>query len=414
MSAAPSRPGPSRRRRVIGAVAAVLVIPLLTTYAASAGTGAALPVDSGVRIVPQPPPTDSARAAAPVGAAESVPEVILPLPERVPSKVQPLEAAATAAPPSGARVVSMHWLDPHMVDLVIESGAMGDRVPVRLLLPRDWYSQPAAQFPTLYLMPGYGEPEGYGSWTVFTDAQQFFRGKNAIVALPSAGDAGYFSDWWNYGDGGSPGWETFHTVELPQILEQGWRANDRRAVAGLSMGGYGAMAYAARNPGFYQAAASYSGLLHTTMPGVDRVTLYTVAQQDLDPYALWGDPQLQAGIWAEHDPWVQAEKLEGTALYVSAAVGMRGEHDDGDLVDRVVGTLEAEDETEYTEVTVLASSLETVAYVTSQSFVERLDLLGIPVTTSFQQEGTHSWGYWQEELHRSWPLLAGGLGLPPS
>ena len=34
-----------------------------------------------------------------------------------------------------------------------------------------------------------------------------------------------------------------------------------RAIAGLSMGGYGALSYAARHPGTFAAAASFSGAL---------------------------------------------------------------------------------------------------------------------------------------------------------
>jgi hypothetical protein len=58
-----------------------------------------------------------------------------------------------------------------------------------------------------------------------------------------------------------PGWETFHLTELRQILERGLGAGGQRAIAGLSMGGFGAMSYAGRRPDLFRAAAAFSGVL---------------------------------------------------------------------------------------------------------------------------------------------------------
>ncbi|MCA1676510.1 MAG: esterase, partial [Actinobacteria bacterium] len=287
-----------RRRRVLAAAAVAAVAPLVVAYGASAAPFAQS-IDPGVRAIDMTPRADVDPDDSPVpvdvpglgdagGAAGLVPD-------QVPTDVQPFEEPSQGTAPSGARIVGVQQVDPQTVDIMIDSPAMGTEVPIRLLLPRDYRAQPDRKFPALYLLPGYGDPADYRAWYEYTDVEQFLADKNVLVALPSGGDAGFFSNWWNYGAGGTPGWETFHTVELREALERDWRVNDRRAVAGLSMGGFGAMSYAARNPGLYDAAASYSGYLHTTLPGVDRVAQYTIAEQGLDPYALWGDPVLQAG-----------------------------------------------------------------------------------------------------------------------
>ena len=57
-----------------------------------------------------------------------------------------------------------------------------------------------------------------------------------IIAMPEAGAVGFYSDWVT-----GPKWETFHTVELPGLLAAEYRASDRAAIAGLSMGGLGAL-----------------------------------------------------------------------------------------------------------------------------------------------------------------------------
>ncbi len=46
--------------------------------------------------------------------------------------------------------------------------------------------------------------------------------------------------------------------ELRRLLESDWGAGSRRVVAGPSMGGQGALLYAARHPGMFRATAAYS------------------------------------------------------------------------------------------------------------------------------------------------------------
>jgi S-formylglutathione hydrolase FrmB len=49
-----------------------------------------------------------------------------------------------------------------------------------------------------------------------------------------------FSAWWNFGLSSKPDWETFHVTEVRQILDRGYRAGTQRAIAGISIGGFGA------------------------------------------------------------------------------------------------------------------------------------------------------------------------------
>ncbi|MDJ0106886.1 esterase family protein, partial [Rhodococcus erythropolis] len=46
----------------------------------------------------------------------------------------------------------------------------------------------------------------------------------------------------------------------------------------------------------------------------------------------------------------------------------------------------------------------------TQRLAERLDSLGIPATYDFRATGTHSWGYWQDDLHNSWSMIAESIG----
>ena len=103
-----------------------------------------------------------------------------------------------------------------------------------------------------------------------------------IVAMAEAGWDGWYSDWWNGGEGGPPMWETFHLSEVRELLERNWQAGDDRAVAGVSMGGFGAMSDAARHPELFQGADSFSGAL----PPVDR-GLHGALPMPLEAFDGW-------------------------------------------------------------------------------------------------------------------------------
>jgi diacylglycerol O-acyltransferase / trehalose O-mycolyltransferase len=215
-----------------------------------------------------------------------------------------------------------------------------------------------------------------------------------LVVMPEAGQVGFYSDWRTPGRGGSSRWETFHLTELRQLLERDWRAGNRRVVAGLSMGGLGAMAYAACHPGMFAAAASYSGLLHTRYQG-DPVPGPQVIQGLLrqfgeDADALRGDPRRQGEVWAEHNPYDLASRLRGIRLFVSFGNGQPGPLDTPAVSEE-------------------AGRAEGSLYPQNVAFVERLRQFGIPVRSDDYGPGTHDWPCWERELHRSLPMLLDAL-----
>ena len=87
-------------------------------------------------------------------------------------------------------------------------------------------------------------------------------GQPLIVVMPDGGRGGWYSNWHNGGRGGPPAWESYHIGQLIPLVDRRFRtvaARRGRAIAGLSMGGFGAFSYAARHPDLFTAAASFSG-----------------------------------------------------------------------------------------------------------------------------------------------------------
>jgi diacylglycerol O-acyltransferase/trehalose O-mycolyltransferase len=298
-------------------------------------------------------------------------------------------AGTTARPgsrPTGVaqlQIVATTVLSARMRDLTVASPALGGTVKVRLLLPVHYLARPGSRWPVLYLL--HGCCDTYRSWTRSTDVEALTAHSDVLVVMPDGGKAGFYSDWLT-----GPRWETFHLVELRRILQRDYRAGPVMAVAGASMGGLGALAYAAGHPGLFRAAASFSGIVDTRLtPQESMRYVDLVRSQGEDPSRLWGDPRDDFAVWAAHNPYDLAPRLRGTRLFVAVGTGQPGPLDPA-------GTA--------------ASTIETSLAAENAAFAGRLRALKIPAQLDFYGPGTHDWPYWQRDLHQAWPLLQDALG----
>jgi putative tributyrin esterase len=110
--------------------------------------------------------------------------------------------------------------------------------------------------PTLYLLHGLSDDDTI--WLRHTSIERYVAPLGLAVVMPQAHRSFYADE-----HQGSRYW-TFLSAELPELVGSFFRLSDRREdtyVAGLSMGGYGALKWALRQPGRFAAAASLSGAL---------------------------------------------------------------------------------------------------------------------------------------------------------
>jgi diacylglycerol O-acyltransferase/trehalose O-mycolyltransferase len=274
-------------------------------------------------------------------------------------------------------------------DLLVRSPSLPSPVTVRVLLPDRFEAEPERRWPVLYLL--HGCCDDYRSWTRDTDVEALTSGTDLLVVMPDGGQDGFYSDWYNDGQGGPPAWETFHLTELRELLESRYRAGDRRAIAGLSMGGFGALAYAARHPGMFRFAASFSGVVNTRSSSGQETVRQVAANAGDDPGRIWGDIGAQSRVWAEHNPYDLAERLRGVELMVTSGTGALGPLDDPDDTPQIARDIEA------------SLSPQNI------DLRERLRQLGIPATFDIGRPGTHTWPYWQRALHAAMPKLLAAL-----
>ncbi|MFH8370183.1 alpha/beta hydrolase [Streptomyces sp. NPDC018031] len=305
-----------------------------------------------------------------------------------------------------ARVVGEKWTGPRQLDLTIRSPALAGTGTVRLLTPDGWRTRrPGDRWPVLYLLPdGEGDHRGY---TRDYRIETWPELRRTLVVIPQMPFYGFYSDWWNGGAGGPPAVETFHLDEVRTILEHRYGAGPRRAVAGQSQGGYGAVKYAARRPGMFRAAASFGGFLHPLQ--YPEAVSGGAEYLSVDWRRIWGDPVRQRHVWQQNDPYYLAERLRGTRVHIAAGDGTPGALDPpGTEPDPPIPGL-ADLAPLYPDEVI--SLTEAVMGDESRTVARRLRTAGVRVTTHFYR-GTHSPPYWERELRRTLPMLLDSLHRP--
>lgn len=317
----------------------------------------------------------------------------------------PTVASADPAPgvesSTQSRLTGTEEIDDRQQTLNVYSASMDRTIPLRIITAADT-SEPR---PTLYLLNGAGGGEDRATWQAKTDVLDFFAEKNVNVVTPMEGAFSYYTDWkQDDSELGRNKWTTFLTQELPPIIDEALGTNGVNAIAGISMAGSSVLSLAQAAPDLYRSVAAYSGCATTsTDPGRFYVRAVVEARGGGDASNMWGpegDP-----MWAANDPVVNAEKLRGLQIYVSSGSGLPGPHDrlDGPGINGDVET--------YANQMILGSAIEAATNQCTHALADRLSELKIPATFDFRPVGTHAWPYWQEDLHKSWPMLGGSIGL---
>ncbi|GAB3668462.1 hypothetical protein GCM10027589_34940 [Actinocorallia lasiicapitis] len=167
--------------------------------------------------------------------------------------------AAAVGDGFGLRIVDRNEGDPRMRYYRFQTAEIGWNPAVNVLLPDD-YHWSGRTYPVLYLFHGGGpgqdfitfDREGIRAWTA---------GKRIIVVMPDGGQAGWYSNPVS-SNVGPRNWETFHIAQLLPWVEANFRTYaeyNGRAVAGFSMGGFGALKYAAKYYGHFASVSAHSG-----------------------------------------------------------------------------------------------------------------------------------------------------------
>jgi S-formylglutathione hydrolase FrmB len=297
---------------------------------------------------------------------------------------------------NGIGVLAQRALSDRLVELRVASDALVGPEGMRILLPAGYDPEVSRPYPVLYLL--HGGLGGFRDWTDAGGIEALTTGTDLIIVMPSGGTGGWYRDWHDFGRGRAPRWETFHTSQLigwvdDQLATRVDAAG--RAIAGQSMGGFGALSYAARHPGLFTAAVSFSGAVDTRFPLVRSLICVSSVAHRRPPFAINRLPLLADADWSAHNPAEIAEGLRGLHLTITTGDGRPTRW-------RRAGDPRPKDLQEH-QVRAMSFSLH-----------RRLDELGIDHTFRDMGNIGHTFDNWRRAFADELPVLLERLGAAQS
>jgi S-formylglutathione hydrolase FrmB len=239
-------------------------------------------------------------------------------------------------------------------------------LPLNLIVPDPGRMNgvPIRDRKVLYLLHGLSDDAS--AWQRYSSIETLANDYGLVVVMPSAGRSFYLDQ---------PNGQRYFTYiveELPQYLADVFDLKPKREntfIAGLSMGGYGAMKAALLHPELYSVAASFSGVLSLAILNNDPSDMRREEFR-----LLFGDFDKLPGSAYDPAVWLQkavAEKVDLPRLFVAC-----GRQDD--------------------------------LYPLSKLFTANCASLGIPVDY-YEEDGKHDWYFWDRQIRRFLQQILGDL-----
>jgi putative tributyrin esterase len=139
-----------------------------------------------------------------------------------------------------------------------QSKLVGATLPYNVILPADYDKTKTTRYPVLYLLHGlFGH---YDNWIAKTQLKEWAAPYQIIIVTPEGNNAWYTDS----ATVPAEKYESYIVQELIPDVQRRYRTIETRAgraVAGLSMGGYGALKFGVKYPQSFAFVASMSGAL---------------------------------------------------------------------------------------------------------------------------------------------------------
>ncbi|SDR85042.1 alpha/beta hydrolase [Actinopolymorpha singaporensis] len=203
--------------------------------------------------------------------------------------------------------------------------------------------------PVLYLLHGLSDDDTI--WLRRTSIERYVSTLGLAVVMPAVHRSFYADE-----AHGNRYW-TFLSEELPSLVDHFFKVSTRRQdtfVAGLSMGGYGAVKWALRQPERFAAAASLSGALDVANPGMRQ-----------------GRPELMDRVFGE-----DVRGTDNDLLWLLEQAAKSG---------RQLPALH------------VSCGTEDHLLAHNHAFVDTARRLDVPVTVEYEP-GEHEWGLWDRKI----------------
>lgn len=307
--------------------------------------------------------------------------------------------AVTVASGNGITVTGTRWITPRTLEAdistsLVDPSTINGPHRVRITFPAD-YNTTTDSYPVVYLLHG-GAGGSSAQWTEGGGAAEDISADHpVIVVMPDGGKVGWFTNW--VVDTPRQDWAQFYLTQLIPWVDANLRtvaSVNGRAIAGLSMGGYGAVRLAQDRPDLFGAVASFSGAVDLGDWGTRAVIMEQSIQNLLSPFGAFGPPLPGLDMtWNAEDPVPRAAALAGKTVLLYAGSGTS----DVDILERTMGN-------------------------SASTFSKALDAAGVPhrfwmygrpgPLSPFGCDGGHDFSCWNFAFNDGLPRLLANLELP--
>jgi putative tributyrin esterase len=161
-----------------------------------------------------------------------------------------VQLASAQIPPGASKGLSQR-----VQEQSFHSQSLNRDMHYAIVLPVD-YERSQQRYPVLYLLHGWAGD--YTNWVKLTKLVEYSTRYPMIVITPDAQNSWYV----NSATVPADRFEDYIINDLIREIDTRWRtiaSPDRRAIAGLSMGGYGSVLFALKHPGSFSVVGSVSG-----------------------------------------------------------------------------------------------------------------------------------------------------------
>ena len=216
---------------------------------------------------------------------------------------------ALGAPPA--------WATGRAECVSLPSTILDRAVPYCVLLPPSYDVEKTRRFPILYLLHGLGDNEQFlihsGGMNLVEDMWEQHELGEFLIVTPAGGASFYINS-----HDGRRRYEDFFLQEFLPGVEKRYRAlpgRSSRGIAGISMGGYGALHIAFRHPQLFSAAGAHSAALIEKLPNISTQNSRQITRLRVlgDAFGSPFDP----AFWNQNDPVTIARttNLAGLKIY---------------------------------------------------------------------------------------------------
>lgn len=301
----------------------------------------------------------------------------------------------------GINVTATRWISGRTLEAdvntaLISANASNGPNRIRITLPNDYFQNPTGRYPVVYLLHG-GAGGNAAQWTTGGGAAELItNNKRVITVMADGGKVGWFTNWVNPGNS-TQKWLDYYVNQVIPWTDGNLRtiaAKNGRAIAGLSMGGFGAVRIAQARPDLFGSVASFSGAVDLGDLGTRTVIWEQSLQSGFPGNGPFGS---SSTTWNAADPMKRPEKLAGMQVLLYAGSGIH----DADVLERTMGA-------------------------STDRFSKKLTAAGVPhfwwmygrpgPSSPFACDGGHNFSCWNFAFNDALPkmlaVLAPATGLP--